>query len=169
MTLVITKPPQAYQISPTSSVASSVSSVWSVQSATSSRATSVYSTVDTPSTAVIPSLSEPAQPTRRATAPIPRGFVDNNGCYHPHPSLDCQSQQPLPIEQRQNPRRTNRLVDSTTALPCPAATGCALPVVPVLQRQAERKVNFVENLVGTYGQAKPEKKIRKKNGRPKLL
>ncbi|KAI5816546.1 hypothetical protein BZA77DRAFT_56641 [Pyronema omphalodes] len=152
MTLVITKPPQAYQISPTSSVASSVSSVWSVQSATSSRATSVYSTVETPSTTVLPTLSEPAQPIRRATAPIPRGFVDNNGCYHPHPALDCQSQQPLPIEQRQNPRRTNRLVDSTTTLPCPAATGCALPVVPVLQRQAERKVNFVENLVDSAAQ-----------------
>jgi hypothetical protein len=27
-----------------------------------------------------------------------------------------------------------------------------LPPVPSLQRQADRKVNFVENLVGTYGQ-----------------
>jgi hypothetical protein len=162
MTPVAT-PRTTYQYSPTPSVASVssvASSAWSIQSTTSSNATSVASsTIDNfsaPPTAIIPSLSSQSisgpELSRRVTAPTPRGSLDKNGVRHPHPSLELQSQQPLPIERRQHPRRTNRLVESATTQTCPAAEGCVLPPVPSLQRQADRKVNFVENLVGTYGQ-----------------
>ncbi|KAF8540048.1 hypothetical protein BDD12DRAFT_50936 [Trichophaea hybrida] len=161
MTPVATPRTTYYPSSPTPSIASvssATSSVWSIQSTTSSNATSVASsTIDnfsTPSTAIIPSLSSQSilgpEFLRRATAPTPRGSLDKYGVRHPHPSLE--SQQPLPIERRQHPRRTNRLVESTTTQQCPAVEGCILPPVPSLQRQADRKVNFVENLVDSAAQ-----------------
>ncbi|KAA8894219.1 hypothetical protein FN846DRAFT_786779 [Sphaerosporella brunnea] len=163
MTLVAA--PQAisfHSSSPTPSVASvssGTSSIWSVQSSTSSNATSVSSsTIDSfsvPSTTVLPHVSTITGPelSRRATAPTPRGYVDQNGVRHLHPCpapVDIPPQ-PLPIEQRQNPRRTNRLVEGQPQQ-CPGSEGCVMPPVPTLQRQADRKVNFVENLVDSAAQ-----------------
>jgi len=65
---------------------------------------------------------------------------------HPHPPITV-AQEPVPIEQRRNTRRTNRLVEGANA-GCPVSEGCPLPPVPSLQRQVDRKVNFVDNLVG---------------------
>jgi hypothetical protein len=174
MTLVATPQAIPFHSSPTPSVASvssGTSSIWSVQSATSSNATSIgSSTIDTisaPSTTILPPVSTLSGPElhRRATAPTSRGYVDQHGVRHLHPCsgvVDVPSQA-LPIEQRQNPRRTNRLVEGH-AQPCPAAEGCVMPPVPTLQRQADRKVNFVENLVGTYDQSnQAQAKIKQTN------
>ncbi|EPS40523.1 hypothetical protein H072_5613 [Dactylellina haptotyla CBS 200.50] len=59
------------------------------------------------------------------------------------------SAQPLPKEQLQNPRRTRRLLESQDAFApgsCKESQPCPLPP-PSLVRQADRKVNFVDNLV----------------------
>ncbi|KAI5778730.1 hypothetical protein EDC01DRAFT_605349, partial [Geopyxis carbonaria] len=61
-------------------------------------------------------------------------------------------------EQRQHPRRTNRLVESSrlSSVTGPPVEQCVAPPpappVPSLQRQADRKVNFVENLVDSAAQ-----------------
>jgi hypothetical protein len=47
---------------------------------------------------------------------------------------------PVPPEMRQHPRRTNSL----------AANGSSARPPPCLLRQSERKVNFVDNLVGKW-------------------
>lgn len=64
------------------------------------------------------------------------------------------SAQSLPKEQLQNPRRTRRLVDPQEACfpdSCRESQPCALPPPPLV-RQADRKVNFVDNLVDTAAQ-----------------
>jgi hypothetical protein len=53
-------------------------------------------------------------------------------------------------------------LEASNGKPCAAAEGCVLPPVPTLQRQADRKVNFVENLVGTYGKNTFRKRRKKK-------
>lgn len=157
MTLALS--PQATQnisfsASPTPSIASSTTSVWSVASGISSQATSVASsTIDdfsAPPTAIIPQLSSQSILGSAFRRPPATATV------RPRPALTIG--EPVPIEQRQHPRRTNRLAEpsrlsSVTAAPaerCIAPPPPA-PPVPSLQRQADRKVNFVENLVGTYG------------------
>lgn len=64
------------------------------------------------------------------------------------------SVQPLPKEQLQNPRRTRRLLDSQEGCApgsCKESQACPLPPPPLV-RQADRKVNFVDNLVDTAAQ-----------------
>lgn len=167
MTLVHTPPiatTHRYQYSPSPSVASSASSsqssVWSVAS-TVSNATSIASIPflegpSAPGTNIIPPLTIQRRlsgPERTGWLPpnpssIPSGLRTGDPHPHPHPALTTVSQEPLPIEQRQHPRRTNRLVEGGNA-GCPASEVCPLPPVPTLQRQVDRKVNFVDNLVGT--------------------
>ncbi|RVD86686.1 uncharacterized protein DFL_004949 [Arthrobotrys flagrans] len=57
--------------------------------------------------------------------------------------------QALPKEQLQNPRRTRRLLDAQDANPVGPQLVAA---PPPLVRQADRKVNFVDNLVDTAAQ-----------------
>lgn len=166
-----------YPYSPTpslASTASTTSSVWSVAESASSAATSTASSIGTPSardsytappTAKISSLPPPPIPGCTASHQIP-AFHDHRHPHDPRPPADAQ---PVPLEQRQHPRRTNRLasdVPATTATaaaaaaasattavaPCPATEGCDDGTVPSLKRQADRKLCFVENLVGMYGQ-----------------
>ncbi|KAK6508073.1 hypothetical protein TWF506_010179 [Arthrobotrys conoides] len=61
----------------------------------------------------------------------------------------ASSAQPLPKEQLQNPRRTRRLLDTQDANPVGPQLVAA---PPPLVRQADRKVNFVDNLVDTAAQ-----------------
>ena len=56
---------------------------------------------------------------------------------------------PPAVEQRPHQRRTQRCSEVNRAT-CPSEP-CPMPPVPTLVRQAERKTNFVDNLVGTYG------------------
>ena len=56
---------------------------------------------------------------------------------------------PPPAEQRQHLRRAHRCAAEVTR-PSADAEACPMPPVPTLVRQAERKTNFVDNLVGTY-------------------
>lgn len=69
------------------------------------------------------------------------------GVRHAHPVQNLRVPA-LPVEQRQNHRRTNRLVESSRTS-CPT-DGCTMPSVPSLVRQTDRKTNFVDNLVGMY-------------------
>ncbi|KAK6348762.1 hypothetical protein TWF730_009533 [Orbilia blumenaviensis] len=62
----------------------------------------------------------------------------------------ASSAQPLPKEQLQNPRRTRRLLEAQDANPVGPQLIVAAP--PPLVRQADRKVNFVDNLVDTAAQ-----------------
>jgi hypothetical protein len=153
--------PHAIDTSPTSSIASitSVTSIWST-STTSSNATSVVSNIvgysSAPPTSTLPqfsshSISAPGV-CRGSTAPESNVPADKNSVSRHRPSasgLD-NSTQPVPIEQGQHPRRSRLVVGKTQ--PCSAAEGCPLPPVPSLQRQADRKVNFVENLVDSAAQ-----------------
>ena len=70
----------------------------------------------------------------------PTSLSDDNSFYNSNLDIPSWSKQirtqEVPLEQRQNPRRTSA---STTS-----RTGCP----PTLVRQADRKVNFVDNLVG---------------------
>ncbi|KAK6533262.1 hypothetical protein TWF694_002215 [Orbilia ellipsospora] len=66
----------------------------------------------------------------------------------------ASSTQPLPKELLQNPRRTRRLLESQDGCApgsCKESQTCPLPP-PSLVRQADRKVNFVDNLVDTAAQ-----------------
>jgi hypothetical protein len=69
----------------------------------------------------------------------PTSLSDDNSFYNSNLDIPSWSKQirtqEVPLEQRQNPRRTS---GSTTS-----RTGCP----PTLVRQADRKVNFVDNLV----------------------
>ena len=176
MNLIATPQATLYLPSPAPSVlsiSSGTSSVWSERSATSSNATSVASTTignfSAPPTAIFPQSILGPEIQRRAIAPTPRGSVDQHGVRHHHPHPCLIPQQQLPIEQRQNPRRTNRLLEANNGITCPAAEGCVLPPVPTLQRQADRKVNFVENLVGMYGEPLRKIKIKWKATRMNLI
>ncbi|RPB14733.1 hypothetical protein P167DRAFT_42090 [Morchella conica CCBAS932] len=156
-TTTFTKHPH-YPYSPAASIASTASSsnssVWSVATA-SSNATSIASSTTTdgltaPNTAIITPL-----PTRstwpKSSHPVARNQTSiktsDGSQRHPHPPPVPTPAEIVPIEQRQNPRRTNRLVESVNATGCPVDGTCPLPPVPSLQRQADRKVNFVDNLV----------------------
>lgn len=146
-----------YPYSPAASIASSASSsnssVWSVASISSS-ATSVASSATTdgltaPNTAIIPPLPPRNSWQQKKLLSISISVQPKDGLRHPHPPLPVTiPEEVLPIEQRQNPRRTNRLLEGMSS-GCPASEACPLPPVPTLQRQADRKVNFVDNLVGT--------------------
>lgn len=57
---------------------------------------------------------------------------------------------PPTVEQRQNQRRTQRCAEVNRAT-CPSEP-CPMPPVPTLVRQAERKTNFVDNLVDSAAQ-----------------
>ncbi|EGX53982.1 hypothetical protein AOL_s00004g641 [Orbilia oligospora ATCC 24927] len=61
----------------------------------------------------------------------------------------ASSAQALPKEQLQNPRRTRRLLDTQDANPVGPQL---IAAPPPLVRQADRKVNFVDNLVDTAAQ-----------------
>ncbi|RPB01825.1 hypothetical protein L873DRAFT_1827108 [Choiromyces venosus 120613-1] len=162
-TATITHP--YYPCSPAPSVASSASSsqssVWSVASVVSN-ATSVASCTaaggtSAPGTNIIPPISIQRQITgseqdgwllrKKASVSSLRA---SDLVQHPHPPV-AVAQEPVPIEQRQNTRRTNRLVEGANA-GCPVSEGCPLPPVPTLQRQVDRKVNFVDNLVDSAAQ-----------------
>lgn len=71
------------------------------------------------------------------------------GVRHAHPVQNLRVPA-LPVEQRQNHRRTNRLVESSRTS-CPT-DGCTMPSVPPLVRQTDRKTNFVDNLVDSAAQ-----------------
>ncbi|KAH8153576.1 uncharacterized protein LAJ45_02389 [Morchella importuna] len=161
-TTTFTKHPH-YPYSPAASIASTASSsnssVWSVATA-SSNATSIASSTTTdgltaPNTAIITPL-----PTRstwpKSSHPVARNQTSiktsDGSQRHPHPPPVPTPAEIVPIEQRQNPRRTNRLVESVNATGCPVDGTCPLPPVPSLQRQADRKVNFVDNLVDSAAQ-----------------
>ena len=143
MTLVATTQAIQYQpSSPTLSVASyssRASSVWSDRSTTSSNATSVaWGETDAPSTAKTPTLSELRRTTvlnhqrlitqAQRSLPLPLHQVPQQHHHHDHhvlrqphpPAVLDVPQQPLPIELRQNARRTNRLVEAK-ASNCPAS------------------------------------------------
>ena len=175
MTLIAAASHYPYSPTPSlASTASTTSSAWSVADSASSAATSTTSigtpsardSYTAPSTAKISSL--PLQTIPGCTAPrdqIP-AFRD------PRPLADAQ---PVPLEKRQHPRRTNRLVRDVSATatatataavaaaaaaaasaitavaPYPAPEGCDDGTVPSLKRQADRKLCFVETLVGMYG------------------
>lgn len=55
---------------------------------------------------------------------------------------------PQPLVERQSQRRAQRCAE--THKPTCTTETCSMPPVPTLVRQAERKTNFVDNLVGTY-------------------
>jgi len=167
MTLAHTPPTatttrSSYSYSPAPSIGSSASSqssaVWSVASVASS-ATFVASCAATggtsaPATNIIPSLNLQRQVAgsgqdgwllrKKVSA---SSLLARDSVQHPHPPPVTVAQEPVPIEQRRNTRRTNRLVEGANA-GCPVSEGCPLPPVPTLQRQVDRKVNFVDNLVG---------------------
>jgi len=136
------------------SSASSQSSVWSVASVASSATFVATGGTSAPGTNIIPSLD-----VRRQFAGSEQdgwllrkkvstsSLQPHNTVQHPHPPPVTVAQEPVPIEQRRNTRRTNRLVEGANA-GCPVSEGCPLPPVPSLQRQVDRKVNFVDNLVG---------------------
>ncbi|CAZ86618.1 unnamed protein product [Tuber melanosporum] len=153
-----------YSYSPAPSIASSASSSqssgWSVASAVSNT-TSVASCTggaSAPGTNIIPSLNIQRQFAgseqdgwllrKRVSVSSLRG---SDSIQHPHPPSVTVAQEPVPIEQRRNARRTNRLVEGANA-GCPVSEGCPLPPVPTLQRQVDRKVNFVDNLVDSAAQ-----------------
>lgn len=113
-----------YSSSLESLTSTSSGSVWSAVSSQSSTSTSPTNTSDSDSTDVY-CLSRPSaacDTAVRFTSPWPRQSTQ-------------QAAAAIPQELRQNPRRTSG-----------SATRSGAP--PTLVRQAERKVNFVDNLVG---------------------
>lgn len=77
------------------------------------------------------------------------GGYRKEGVRHAHPVQNLRVPA-LPVEQRQNHRRTNRLVESSRTS-CPSDS-CTMPPVPSLVRQTDRKTNFVDNLVDSAAQ-----------------
>lgn len=155
-------PAHAYQPSPTSSI-SSVQSAnsqpfhyqWtpkdSIFSYSSSAVTSVASSVaptplepSNPPTAIIPQIPTQTIPEPRIP---PRRAVTSRPCVLPDASSLVTT--PVPAEQRLHPRRTVARAVTSTGVPSVEVQSTQAPPVPTLQRQADRKVNFVENLVGT--------------------
>jgi hypothetical protein len=112
-----------YASSISSSASSSSSSVFSLDASQSS----ISSTATNPVDVIWENDAEGQQATRPAVA-CPRAFVKGA-----HPKIDG----PVPPEMRMHPRRTNT-----------AASGPAARPPPCLLRQSERKVSFVDNLVG---------------------
>lgn len=125
-----------YNSSLASSASSSSASVWSEASSQSSQ-----SSDDTSISAYTSDSSEQCDPYQYSRQPVPiqSGLLPNQGL--PSASWSAQAQpQPqlpeVPQELRQNPRRSNS--GATTRNGCP----------PPLVRQSDRKVNFVDSLVG---------------------
>ncbi|KAL7269627.1 PHO85 cyclin-5 [Rhizina undulata] len=69
----------------------------------------------------------------------------------PPPPCLPQVPQSSSTDQKQHSRRTNRLLENTNP-GGPVPDPSSLPPVPTLQRQTERKVNFVDNLVDSAAQ-----------------
>jgi len=117
-----------------SSASSSTSSVFSLAPSVSSLSSSVSS------------LSSIGDSYQYAGNDDVRG---KEGVRHAHP-VQTLRVPALPVEQRQNHRRTNRLVESSRTS-CPTGA-CPMPTVPSLVRQTDRKTNFVDNLVDSAAQ-----------------
>jgi hypothetical protein len=112
-----------YASSIASSASSSSSSVFSLDASQSS----ISSTATNPVDVIWENDVDNQQATRPSVA-CPRAFVKGV-----HPKIDG----PVPPELRTHPRRTNV-----------AANGPGARPPPCLLRQSERKVSFVDNLVG---------------------
>lgn len=115
--------PHPYASSIASSASSSSSSVFSLDASQSS----ISSTATNPVDVIWENDVDNQQATRPSVA-CPRAFVKGV-----HPKIDG----PVPPELRTHPRRTNV-----------AANGPGARPPPCLLRQSERKVSFVDNLVG---------------------
>lgn len=165
MSTTSTLPPQSCQYHPPSpahsiiSAASTASSYWS-NGSVSSAATSVASTThdafsSAPPTTIIPQLS--SNHIQASTVYNREDRCNQDGSRRQfQPAHPPAITTPVPVEQRQHPRRSNRLIvepSGTCAEAVTAASAVAPP--PPLQRQADRKVNFVENLVGMYLEQQP--------------
>lgn len=162
-----------YKFSPAASIGSAQSGrsifegSWTGRSGDSSAATSVASSVafanlephgsftSGPPTVVIQQLSTQTVPEPAAHAGA--GAFPCAAALRPPVLSDATPlvSTPVPVEQRQHPRRTaRRAAPQGVSAAVPSGDSCAPPApsppaVPTLQRQADRKVNFVENLVGT--------------------
>jgi hypothetical protein len=121
-------PPYASSVS--SSASSSSSSVFSLDG--HSTQSSISSTATNPVDVAWENEGEQSLPAR-ASLPSLRGPVP--------PKLDAA----VPPELRKHPRRTSTYVAQSNGAPCARPPPC-------LMRQSERKVNFVDNLVGTASQ-----------------
>lgn len=118
-----------YNLTLAVSASASSTSIWSddASSSASSSDTSCGSycfSQATLSQASISSLGSSCEPVIKLQGPWPK--------HHIQPPTQAEA----PAEPRQNPRRTSNSATSRTGRP------------PTLQRQADRKINFVDNLVG---------------------
>jgi len=137
----ISKPP--YSPSIASSVSSSASSIFSLAaSVSSSVASSIASLTSIQSSEGVHYLGDIE---RHAWSQEQRSKEDVRQSF----STRTLRVPPPAVEQRQHQRRTQRCAEVNTVA-CPSEP-CPMPPVPTLVRQAERKTNFVDNLVGTYG------------------
>jgi hypothetical protein len=127
-----------YSSSIASSASSSSASVWSDASSQLSDDSSVTGTS---------SYSETSEAYRCTSQPAPSFTTANNTCEQSISIATYWPKHKLPVEaapeQRQHPRRTS--------VGAPTRTGCP----PSLVRQCDRKVNFVDSLVGMYQPCNP--------------
>ncbi len=92
----------------------------------------------------------------RTLVSLPDSVISNLAANHAtcQPPLEGRPAKPVPIEQRQHPRRTQRLINLDSDNNDPSAPRPLAP--PALVRQSERKEVFVDNLIGKpfagYGQ-----------------
>jgi len=130
-----------YSPSIASSVSSSASSIFSLAASVSSVASSIASLTSIQSSE---GVHYSGDVERHAWSEEQRGKEDVRQSI----STRALRVPPPAVEQRQHQRRTQKSAEVTRAAcpsePCP-------PPVPTLVRQVERKTNFVDNLVGTYG------------------
>lgn len=75
-----------------------------------------------------------------------------------HNRSELPSSEAVPIEQRQHPRRTQRLMNIDCKNSDASASGSRAP--PALVRQSERKEVFVESLVGKPSTSRNEQEAR---------
>lgn len=129
--------PHPYGPSTSSSASSSSSSVFSLDglsnqgsiSSTSTNSVDVIWENDSESHMTGRGLVPPNEAGARCPQGVPRGGA-------------IKVTDAVVPELRKHPRRTNSLVTQSNGASCPRAPPC-------LMRQSERKVNFVDNLVGT--------------------
>lgn len=127
-----------YELSTSSSASSSSSSVFSLDGVSNQ---SSVSTASTNLADVIWENDGETQVTGRDNLPsneisfrCPQGFAGDSA---------TKATDAVVPELRKHPRRTNSYVTQSNGSSCPRAPPC-------LMRQSERKVNFVDNLVGRY-------------------
>lgn len=122
----------------------------SLSSSASSSASSVFS---------LDAISSQGSVSSAATNPA--DVIWENDAEYPRSTRACLRGPPVkpadaavPPELRRHPRRTNSHVVQSNG------TACTRPP-PCLLRQSERKVNFVDNLVGKWDPSRPSLEFRK--------